>query len=127
VSHAYKTTDIAFSPTVVAALTPNFMVGRRFSVALPAKYVSKEYLDNAQQETRKLDGYYVQNLRAVYTIAGKVAKETDIIFQLYNVFDKRYTPNGYTYSYIYGGALQTDNFVFPMAGTNFMLAVNIKL
>jgi iron complex outermembrane receptor protein len=46
---------------------------------------------------------------------------------LNNVFNKRYTPNGYTYSYIYGGQLVTENFVFPMAGTNFMLAVNIKL
>jgi iron complex outermembrane receptor protein len=127
VSHAYKSTTIAFSPGVVAALTPTFVVDRHFSVALPAKYVSKEYLDNAQQEDRKLDGYYVQNLRAVYTLSGKIAKETNIIFQLNNIFDKRYTPNGYTYSYIYGGALRTENFVFPMAGTNFMLAVNIKL
>lgn len=127
VSHPYKTTDIAFSPSVVAALTPAFMPFRALSISLPAKYVSKEYLDNAQQETRKLDGYYVQNLRAVYTIRGKIARETDVIFQLNNIFDKRYTPNGYTFSYIYGGALRTDNFVFPMAGTNFMLAVNIKL
>ena len=127
VSHAYKTTDIAFSPSVVAALTPTFVPMHALSISLPAKYVSKEYLDNAQQETRKLDGYYVQNIRAMYTIPGKVAKETNIIFQLNNVFDKRYTPNGYTESYIYGGALRTDNFVFPMAGTNFMLAVNIKL
>lgn len=127
VSHMYKTTDIAFSPSVVAALTPAIVPVKNFSIAFPAKYVSKEYLDNAQQENRKLDGYYVQNFRAVYTIPGKIAKETNIIFQLNNVFDKRYTPNGYTESYIYGGALRTDNFVFPMAGTNFMLAVNIKL
>ena len=127
VSHAYKTTDIAFSPSVVAALTPVFTPLRHFSVALPAKYVSEEYLDNAQQETRKLDGYYVQNLRAVYTLTGKVFRETNFIFQLNNVFDKRYTPNGYTYSYVYGGQLVTENFVFPMAGTNFMFAVNIKL
>ena len=127
VSHAYKTTDIAFSPAVVSAVTPNFMPIKHLTLSLPAKYVSKEYLDNAQQETRKLNGYYVQQFRAIYTIPGKVARETNIIFQLNNVFDKRYTPNGYTYSYVYGGQLVTENFVFPMAGTNFMLAVNIKL
>jgi iron complex outermembrane receptor protein len=127
VSHAYKTADIAFSPSVVAALTPAFSPVKNFTLSLPAKYVSREYLDNAQQATRKLAGYYVQNLRAVYTIPGKIARETDIIFQLNNIFDKRYTPNGYTYSYVYGGQLVTENFVFPMAGTNFMLAVNIKL
>ena len=127
VSHAYHTTDIAFSPAVVGGATLNFMPVQHFTLSLPAKYVSKKYLDNAQQENRKLDGYYVQNLRAVYTITNKLSRETDIIFQLNNVFNKRYTPNGYTTSYIYGGALQTDNFVFPMAGTNFMVAVNIKL
>ncbi len=127
VSHAYKKTDIAFSPAVVGAATLNFMPVRHLTLSLPAKYVSKVYLDNAQQEDRTLAGYYVQNFRAMYTIPGKVARETNIIFQLNNVFNKRYTPNGYTYSYVYGGQLVTENFVFPMAGTNFMLAVNIKL
>ena len=127
VVHNYKKTDIAFSPAVVGAATLNFMPVRHLTLSLPAKYVSKVYLDNAQQEDRTLAGYYVQNFRAIYTIPGKVAKETNIIFQLNNVFNKRYTPNGYTYSYVYGGQLVTENFVFPMAGTNFMLAVNIKL
>jgi len=93
---------------------------------LISKYVSKEYLDNAQQETRKLDAYYVQNLRIIYTIKNKTLKETNLIFQLNNVFNKKYAPNGYTYSYVYGGELITENFLFPMATTNFMFAVNIK-
>ena len=127
VSHSYKTTDISFSPAVVGAANLNFIPLKNLTLSLPAKYVSKIYLDNAQQENRKLDGYYVQNLRALYTLTHVVGKETDLIFQLNNVFNKRYTPNGYTYSYIYGGQLVTENFVFPMAGTNFMVAVNIKL
>ena len=127
VSHSYKTTDISFSPDIVGAATPNFTPLKNLTLSLPAKYVSKIYLDNAQQDHRKLDGYYVQNLRAAYTLMRRIGKQTDLIFQLNNVFDKRYTPNGYTYSYVYGGQLVTENFVFPMAGTNFMVAVNIKL
>ncbi|HLZ87037.1 MAG TPA: TonB-dependent receptor plug domain-containing protein [Puia sp.] len=127
VSHAYKTTDIAFSPTVVGAATLNFIPVPHLTLSLPAKYVSQEYLDNAQQDNRKLPGYYVQNFRAVYTLLNKLGRQTDFIFQLNNVFNKQYTPNGYTYSYVYGGQLVTENFVFPMAGTNFMVAVNIKL
>ena len=38
-----------------------------------------------------------------------------------------YEPNGYTYPYIYGGELINDNYYYPMAGTNFMIAVNVKL
>ena len=44
-----------------------------------------------------------------------------------NIFNKKYEPNGYTYSYIYSGQIITENFYFPMAGTNFMLGVNVKL
>jgi iron complex outermembrane receptor protein len=127
VSHAYKTTNIAFSPSIVGAATLNLMPVPHLTLSLPAKYVSQEYLDNAQQENRKLPGYYVQNFRAVYSLMNKIGRQTDFIFQLNNAFDKRYTPNGYTYSYVYGGELVTENFVFPMAGTNFMFAVNIKL
>ncbi|HXB92336.1 MAG TPA: TonB-dependent receptor, partial [Puia sp.] len=126
-SFTYKKTDIAFSPAVVGAGSLNFFPFANTELSLLGKYVSKEYLDNAQKEDRKLDGYYVQNLRVLHTLHFKPVRSADIIFQLNNVFNKRYTPNGYTYSYIYGGQFITENFVFPMAGTNFMLAVNIKL
>jgi iron complex outermembrane receptor protein len=127
VSHAYKSTTIAFSPSLVGAATLNFIPVKGLTLSLPAKVVSQTYLDNSQQDGRKLPGYYVQNFRAVYSLMNKIGKQTDFIFQLNNAFDKRYTPNGYTYSYVYGGQLVTENFVFPMAGVNFMFAVNIKL
>ncbi|HTQ26857.1 MAG TPA: TonB-dependent receptor plug domain-containing protein [Puia sp.] len=127
VSHTYQNTDISYSPSVIGAATVNFFPLKNFQLSLLGKYVSKEYLDNAQKEDRKLNGYYVQNLRAMYTIRSRVIRETNLIFQLNNAFNKKYEPNGYTYSYVYGGSLVTENFLFPMAGTNFMFAVNFKL
>ena len=127
VEYAYKKTTIAFSPAVIGAATLNFFPVKNVQLSLPGKYVSKEYLDNAQKEDRRLDGYYVQSLRAIYTIRTAIVKEANLIVQLNNVFDKKYAPNGYTYSYIYGGQFITENFLFPMAATNFMVAVNIKL
>jgi iron complex outermembrane receptor protein len=50
----------------------------------------------------------------------------NIILQANNVFDKKYEPNGYTFSYYYGGSLTTENYYFPMAGRNFMAGVNMK-
>jgi iron complex outermembrane receptor protein len=44
-----------------------------------------------------------------------------------NLFDIQYEPNGYTYSYQYGGQLVTENYYFPMAGINFLFAVNVTL
>ncbi|HLY71291.1 MAG TPA: TonB-dependent receptor [Puia sp.] len=126
-SYSYQVTDIAFSPSIVGGATLNFLPYRNYELSLISKYVSKEYLDNAQQEDRKLNAYYVQNVRMMYTVKFKEIKEMNLIFQLNNVFNKKYEPNGYTYSYIYGGQLITENFLFPMATTNFMFAVNIKL
>ena len=126
-TYSYKETNIAFSPSAVGAASINFLPFKNYELNLISKYVSKEYLDNAQNEDRKLNGYYVQNFRMSYAIRSKAIKETDFIFQVNNLFNKRYEPNGYTYSYIYGGELITENFLFPMATTNVMLAVNIKL
>jgi iron complex outermembrane receptor protein len=123
---SYKKTDIAFSPNIVGAATLDFFPVKNFQFSLIGKFVGKEYLDNSQKEDRKLDGYYVQNLRMIYTIRTRPVGETNLVFQLNNVFNKKYEPNGYTYSYYYGNELTTEKFLFPMAGVNFMMAVNIK-
>ncbi len=119
--------DIAFSPAIVGGAMLQFFPFPHYEISLPAKYVSKEYMDNTQNETRKLDAYYVQDLRMIYTLKFPSIRQVDLIFQLNNVFNRKYEPNGYTYSSFYGGSVVTENFYFPMAGTNFMFAVNIKL
>lgn len=51
----------------------------------------------------------------------------NIAFQLNNLFNKRYEANGYTYGYYTGGKLVNENFLFPQAGRNFMLSLNIRI
>ena len=46
-----------------------------------------------------LKPYYIQDARFSYTLTKKFFKETNFIFQVNNVFNKKYEPNGYTYSY----------------------------
>ena len=53
-------------------------------------------------------------------------KEIVLIGQVMNIFDEMYEPNGYTFSYYYGGSLQTENFYYPMAGINFMVGINLR-
>jgi iron complex outermembrane receptor protein len=124
---SYKEPDIAFSPVVVGGATLNFLPFKNAGFSLISKYVSKEYLDNSQHEDRKLNAYYVQHARIIYTIKNVIGKEINLVMQANNVFNKKYAPNGYTYSYFYGAQLVTENFLFPMAVTSFMFAVNIKL
>ena len=50
-----------------------------------------------------------------------------LLLQVNNWTNTRYEPNGYTFSYRYGGVLNTENYYFPMAGMNGMLGVEIEL
>ena len=125
--NTYNKTNIALSPGVVGGGTVNFLPVQNLEISWLSKYVGKQYLDNTENEGRKLDAFAVQDLRAIYTIRGKWLKELNIIGQVYNLFNAKYEPNGYTFSYIYGGETITENYYFPMAGRNFMIGVNISL
>jgi iron complex outermembrane receptor protein len=122
----YPKTDISFSPSVIAGGSINFMPVKNAEVSLPAKYVGRQYLDNTSQKSRSLNPFYVQHIRLSYKIENKIFKATDLVLQLNNVFNTKYEPNGYSFSYIYGGNLTTENFYFPMAGFNFMVGINLK-
>jgi iron complex outermembrane receptor protein len=122
----FSSTDIALSPGIVGAATLSFLPIKNLELSVLSKYVSKQYLDNTQNEGRKLNPYYVQDVRAGYSFHKGFLKQANIVLQVNNVFNKKYEPNGYTYNYIYGGELSVNNYYFPMAGTNFMTAVNLK-
>ena len=122
----YPKTTISFSPSVIAGGSINFIPVKNAEISLLSKYVGRQFLDNTAQKSRSLNSYYLQDIRLSYLLDHKIFKETNIILQLNNVFNKKYEPNGYSFSYIYGGNLTTENFYFPMAGFNFMLGVNVK-
>jgi len=124
-SNFYKSTDISFSPAVIAGGSINFIPVKNGEINLMSKYVGRQYLDNTSQKSRSLDPYYVQDVRLSYTLQNKIAKNVNIILQLNNVFNKKYEANGYTFSYIYGG-LVTENYYFPMATFNWMLGLNFR-
>jgi iron complex outermembrane receptor protein len=125
VSHA--NTDISFSPSVVSGVTVNLIPVKNGEVSLLGKYVSRQYLDNTEDNIRSLNPFYVQDVRFTYTIKNKLFKEWNIIALANNVFNKKYEPNGYTFSYINRGSTTIENYYFPMAGINYMVGVNVKL
>jgi iron complex outermembrane receptor protein len=123
----YSSTDISFSPDIISSASLTVKPVRNSEIALIGKYVGRQYLDNTQNVSRSLDPYYTQDLRLSYAIAGKKFKNVELMFQLNNVFNKRYEPNGYTFSYYYNNTLSTENYYFPMAGRNWMAGLNIRL
>ncbi len=130
----YHKTDIAFSPAIVGAASVNFIPCKHVELSLLSKYVGKEYLDNTQNEGRRIDPFYVQDLRVSYTInpnkkVFKWLKEMTITGKVNNLLNEKYEPNGYTYSFIPDRppVVNTSNYYYPMAGTNFMVAIGIRL
>ena len=119
----YKNPDIAFSPAVIAGYTINIIPRKNTELNLMGKYVGRQYLDNTQQKSRSLHAYFTQDARLAYNWGNRATFFT----QVNNIFSELYEPNGYTFSYIYGGTLTTENYYFPMAPINWVIGVNVKL
>jgi iron complex outermembrane receptor protein len=125
-SKFYKTADISFSPNIISSLSLNINAAKNLLLTLTGKYVGDQYLDNTSNNNRRLKDYYTQDVKATYTIKGKNFSEVNFFAQAINIFSRKYEPNGYTYSYVAGGKLTTENFYYPMATANFVFGVNIS-
>jgi iron complex outermembrane receptor protein len=126
-SNVYNEADISFSPNVVGAATIIVTPVKHLNIDLLSKYVSKQYLDNTSNDARKLNPYFTEDARVIYSFNKNWLKNVDLIFQVNNIFNKKYEPNGYTFSYYVASDLATENYYYPMAGTNFFAGINIKL
>ena len=122
----YKQTDIAFSPNLIASSTITIEPVKKLKFSLISKYVGKQYLDNTMNEQRKLDAFFVNDLRANYSIKVKHMREIALTLAVNNLFNELYESNGYTWGYIYGGQRIVENFYYPQAGTNFMAGLSFK-
>ena len=123
----HNNTDITLSPNTTANYSLNYKASKNLNLTWSSKYVSKQYLDNTQNESRTLKAYFLNDLNTSFNLF--TGKKWSGLIQLYalNIFDVKYEPNGYTYSYIYGGVTTTSNNYFPMAGRNYMLSLKIDL
>lgn len=122
----YKLSTISYSPDAVLFGELVYKPITGFAIALQSKYVSKQYLDNTQNNDRTINGYWVTNARLGYDFKFAGVKNINLGLLVNNLFDKKYVSNGYTYGYVYGGSRVTENFFYPQAGTNFLLSLNLK-
>ena len=122
----YTNTDISFSPDAVLFGELVFKPFKGFALAWQSKYVSRQYMDNTQSETRKLNGYLVNNVRLGYDFSFKGVKNMNIGLLANNILNEKYESNGYTYGWLEGGRRVTENFYFPQAGPNLLLSLNVK-
>ena len=123
----YTNTTISYSPSVIAGGSINFIPVKNGEVSLIGKYVSKQYLDNTQDDSRSVAAYYTQNVRLTYSLENIIGKKATVIFQINNLFSAKYNSTGSAYPDIESGQLVNYNYYFPMALINYMVGVNLSL
>jgi iron complex outermembrane receptor protein len=126
IKNEYQNTDIAFSPNVIAGAGLEYILKRNTMFNITGKYVGRQYLDNTQNSDRQLKEFTYLNFNASHTFYGVNFKSITVGLRLNNILNSLYEANGYTYSYIFGGELITENFYYPQAGANFMAVCNLK-
>ena len=123
----HSNTDIAFSPNIIVGGNLTYKPIKNLDISLLPKHVGKQYLDNTQNESRKIDAYTIAHFRVNYTIENFIGKELNVGLLINNITNLMYENNGYTFSYIAGGATTTENFYYPQAGRNFLINLSLKL
>lgn len=120
----HSNTTIAMSPDWIGSSMISFTPFKGFETALISKYVGKQYLDNTQNETRKLDAFFVNDLRLNYEFAVKnIFKSVKVGVLVNNIFNTEYESNGYTWSQSLNGARSDYNYYYPQAGTNYLASL----
>jgi len=118
-------TDLAFSPQLTANSVLSYKPRNRLEISLLSYYVGKQYIDNTANNDRKLNGYFVNNLRFDYTVKQRVVKELRFKLLINNILNEQYESNAWVYSYLYNGKRNKMDGYFPQAGTNFLLSASI--
>lgn len=120
------TTDLAFSPEMIANSQLSWIAAKGLNINLQSYSVSKQYIDNTSSNDRKLNGYFLNNLKFTYHVSQKFAKEFNLHLMVNNLFDTKYENNAWVYSYIYGGERFAMDGYFPQAGINFLAGLDIR-
>lgn len=113
-------TDISYSPDAIGGFTISYSPLKNLFFDLTGKLVSQQFLDNTSNANRILKPFFTNDFRVRYSVMIKKLVKIDLNVVVNNFTNRMYEPNGYTYSYVYGGALTTSNNYYPMAGINVM-------
>ena len=115
----YGTTDIAYSPSVIAGNIVVYSPIESLHISLLQKYVGEQYMNNIELPSAKLADYFVNDLNVSYEIKPKsIFKSIMITGLVNNILDKKYVSNGAMWD-IYP-------YYYPQAGINFLAGLTLK-
>ena len=122
----YRSTDIAFSPSVVGFFGVTDRHLKDCDVSINVKYVGKQYLDNTLNNSASLPAYLLLNFSFNKQFNFKNGSSISIKGLINNITGIFYSNNGYTYKYVYSSNLIRENFYYPQSGRNFMIGLDFK-
>ncbi|WP_372950588.1 TonB-dependent receptor [Mariniphaga sp.] len=120
------TTDIAFSPNVIANSQLVYEPVKNLNFAFISSYVGKQFIDNTSSDERSLDAYLVNNLKVDYSFNTKLFDKVALHLMVNNLLSEEYESNAWVYSYILGGERYKMDGYFPQAGRHFMVGVDLR-
>lgn len=113
-----KNTAIILSPTFIGGSQLTWSATRNLQATLLTKYVSKQYLDNTENEPLTLDAYFINDLRLGYNFSLKGIRAIEASLLVNNLFDVEYATNGYSWG--------ETAYYYPQAGRNLLAMVTFK-
>ncbi len=114
----YGTKDISYSPSVIAGNSLIYKPTESLQIIWLQKYVGQQYMNNIELPEAKLADYFINDLNVTYEIKPKSVFKS-IVFKglVNNIFDKKYSSNGYMWD-IYP-------YYYPQAGTNLLAGITL--
>ena len=128
IENKYDITDLAFSPGVLLNNHFEWKANKFLSFILNSKYVGKQYLDNTSNEKRVLKDFLINDFKIQTNLTNNVLNNLFFKIEINNIFNVKYSSNGYTFGY-YGGMDYEvrENYFYPQATRNIMFSVSIEI
>ena len=120
------TTNISYSPDFVASTSIFYNPMDDLQFGLTGKYVSSQFLDNTNDENRKLEAYMVFNFKIDYNFEIKDFSKLKVQFLINNILNKDYISNGYGGNWYEQGTEKSWIYYYPQAGRNFMVKLSMN-
>ena len=129
----FGSTNISFSPNIVAGNAFVYRPIHGLQMSLLSKFVGEQYMGNTDTKASKLDSYFVSDFNVMYQIETKSIFKAIVISGLVNnLFGKKYSSNGFYYTYDDTDSVPNQTTTiegagyYPQATTNFLLGVTLK-
>jgi iron complex outermembrane receptor protein len=121
----FEDVDIAMSPSTIGNSILTYRSGG-FRTEWVSKYVSRQYLDNTQTESRSIDPYWVNDLIVRYSWdTAPFVRSLTASLTINNILNEKYVANGYTFGWISGNEQRHFNYYYPQAERHAMFNVEI--